>query len=81
MMQGLENQSEAQKAVQARVGELEQQLKEKPGDTEAKAGLSDLVTVLGDYRRARTLAEEVVQTQPENSRAWLILVSICFCIY
>lgn len=72
--QAPEGQTAAQKAVQDRVDALERQLQDKPEDAEAKQDLSDMVTVLGDYRRARTLAEQVVKAEPGNSRAWLILV-------
>lgn len=62
------------KAVQSEAEEIEKQLKEKPDDLDAKQTLSDLATALGDYKRARTLAEQVVQAEPQNSKAWLILV-------
>ncbi len=70
-----EKEAEALKAVQSRAEEIQEQLKQRPDDLDAKQTLSDLATALGDYKRARALAEQVVQAQPQNSKAWLILVS------
>lgn len=69
-----EKEAEALRAVQSQAEEIEKQLKDKPDDLDAKQTLSDLATALGDYKRARTLAEQVVQAEPQNSKAWLILV-------
>lgn len=76
-----EKEAEALKAVQSRAEEIEKQLKEKPDDLDAKQTLSDLATALGDFKRARTLAEQVVQAEPQNSKAWLILVRKASKIY
>lgn len=56
---------------------LEEELQAKPDDAEIKMDLSDLVTVSGDYKRARSLAEQIVKAEPQNSKAWLILVKPC----
>ena len=79
-LQVSEKEAEALKVVQSRAEEIEKQLKEKPDDLDAKQTLLDLATALGDYKRARTLAEQIVQAEPQNSKAWLILVREHSCM-
>lgn len=63
------------KALKERAGELEKQLKEAPDNKNAQRELLDVAAVLGDNKRSRDLAEDLVKTDGQNADSWLALVT------
>ena len=76
-MQSQEISEEGLRALKERAKDLEKKLKESPSNIEAQRELSDVTAVLGDYRKSKDLAEQVVKVDDRNADAWYSLVRFC----
>ena len=62
------------KVLKNEAGRVEQKLKEDPKDVASLRDLSSLSAALGDPKKSRSLAEQLVKLDAEDYRSWLALV-------
>ena len=62
------------KVLKDEAGRVEQKLKEDPKDVASLRDLSSLSAALGDPKKSRSLAEQLVKLDAEDYRSWLALV-------
>ena len=73
-MQSQEISEEGLKALKKRSQDLEKQLKEAPSNVEAQKELADVTAILGDYKKSKDLAEQIVKNDAESPDSWYSLV-------
>lgn len=74
-MQESEISEEGIKALKERASELEASIKENSGNTDAQRELLDVTAILGDNKKSRDIAEQLVKIDEKNADFWLALVS------